>query len=113
MAIEIEREPLFPLRLASREVKNLLFGRRGDRPIHPATWHRWAGHGCRGVRLETLQVGGARYTSLAAIQRFFEALSRAHDDGTPPPAGGVRSPAAARRGHREAVRTLGPIGGGA
>ncbi|HWE36753.1 MAG TPA: DUF1580 domain-containing protein [Isosphaeraceae bacterium] len=92
MAIDIEREPIFPLRLASRQAKNLLVGRR-DKPIHVATWYRWAGQGCRGERLETLQVGGARYTSVAAIQRFFEALSRARDSaaGTQAARCGARS----------------------
>src|SRR3954468_21607030 len=49
--------------------------RRTGRPIHVATWHRWATKGLQGVRLETLRVGGTRCTTLAAIQRFFAQLS--------------------------------------
>jgi uncharacterized protein DUF1580 len=34
----------------------------------PTTW-RWAMRGIRGIRLETIQVGGRRYTSLEAYSR--------------------------------------------
>ena len=37
----------------------------------PATLHRWRLKGvCGGVVLETVKIGGARYTSRQAIQRF-------------------------------------------
>jgi hypothetical protein len=38
--------------------------------------------GVRGVRLETLMVGGTRCTSVEALQRFFERITVA-TDGTP------------------------------
>lgn len=38
-----------------------------------ATLHRWRLHGVRGIRLETLLIGGIRYTSLEAIDRFIAA----------------------------------------
>lgn len=47
--------------------------RRGSRP-HVATLYRWAQRGLRGVRLETLRVGGTLCTSVEALQRFFDAL---------------------------------------
>jgi hypothetical protein len=56
---------------------------------HVSTMHRWASKGCRGVVLETLQVGGGRYTSREALGRFFERLSDAppaHDAGNGKPA---------------------------
>ena len=49
--------------------------RRAGRRPHPNTLYRWASHGIRGIRLETLRVGGTLCTSLEALQRFFEALT--------------------------------------
>ena len=46
--------------------------RRG-RKIHHSTIFRWATKGVRGRILETWLVGGVRYTTLEALQRFFEA----------------------------------------
>ena len=45
-----------------------------------ATLYRWATHGCRGVRLETIQIGGTKCTSQEALQRFFNRLSNPHQD---------------------------------
>ena len=42
---------------------------------HIATIYRWTTTGVRGVVLETIQVGGARYTSREALQRFCERLT--------------------------------------
>ena len=49
------------------------------RRVSPSTCHRWRLRGCRGVRLETLLVGGIRVTSVEALQRFFERSTRAQD----------------------------------
>jgi Protein of unknown function (DUF1580) len=73
--ISLERETLIPLSHCPR--LGVLPVRRAGRPIHAATWHRWAIKGLRGVRLETIRVGGTRCTSLAAIERFFQALTAA------------------------------------
>lgn len=61
--------------------KHLPMRRAGKRP-HVATLYRWAQNGVRGIRLETIQVGGTLCTSLEALQRFFNRLSG--DDSTPP-----------------------------
>ena len=47
-------------------------------PGHPhlSTIWRWYLRGVRGVKLETLVVGGRRFTSVEAIERFCERLSR-------------------------------------
>ena len=51
---------------------------RGDgKPCHPNTVARWARLGLNGVILETIKVGGRRYTSQEACQRFFEDLTKA------------------------------------
>jgi hypothetical protein len=50
--------------------------RRAGRKTDVSTLYRWSTAGCRGVLLETIQVGGTRCTSREALQRFFERLSR-------------------------------------
>jgi hypothetical protein len=37
---------------------------------------RWVTRGLRGVRLESIRVGGVTCTSMAAVQRFFDALTQ-------------------------------------
>jgi len=56
--------------------------RRGQKRVHLATLYRWAERGCKGVKLEVLQVGGTKCSSAAALQRFFERLS-AQANGEP------------------------------
>lgn len=43
--------------------------------VHPSTLWRWARRGCRGVRLETLRLGGRFVTSVEALDRFGKALA--------------------------------------
>ncbi len=63
----------------------LLPPRRRGRKVHVSTLHRWASVGCRGVVLETVQVGGTRCTSVEALGRFFEALAEAKAGARPIP----------------------------
>lgn len=58
--------------------------RRGKKP-HIATLYRWAERGLKGVHLETIQVGGTCCTSLEALQRFFDGLTKPRSDAPPPP----------------------------
>ncbi len=44
---------------------------------HVATVWRWIKNGVRGVTLDTIVIGGKRYTSREAIQRFMEATTAA------------------------------------
>lgn len=69
--IDFASEQVLPLEEAARRLPR----RRGNRPVHPTTLHRWAHTGLRGVHLETIQVGGTRCTSIEALQRFFERLA--------------------------------------
>jgi hypothetical protein len=78
--------------------------RRGGRKPHVSTLYRWADGGCKGIRLESLQVGGTRCTSAEALQRFFSALTAQTTHGTQP--AGTRSTAARDRAYRLAVREL-------
>jgi hypothetical protein len=70
--------------LSLTEATEHLPHRRGGRAVHVATLYRWAQRGVRGIRLEVLQCGGTKVTSLEALQRFFERLSAA-SAGDPQP----------------------------
>lgn len=58
----------------------ILFAKSGQefpgRSPAPATLNRWRLRGVRGVKLETLLIGGQRFTSREAIQRFIEAQNQ-------------------------------------
>ena len=73
MAIDISCDELIPL----SRVAELAFvpRRRNGRPLHRATVYRWSNAGVKGVRLETVQFGGTRCTSLRALRDFVERLS--------------------------------------
>jgi hypothetical protein len=64
--INVERETL---RLLTKAVADI-----PGRP-HSSTILRWALRGVKGVRLETIVVGGRRFTSVEAIGRFILRLS--------------------------------------
>lgn len=69
----------------------------GHRP-HIATIYRWMQRGIRGVKLETCLVGGKRFTSHEALQRFSEAVTRAAQGKAPLPRQSTR-----RKQHDAAV----------
>ena len=51
---------------------------------HLSTLHRWRLRGVRGVKLETVLVGGRRFTSHEALERFIERTTAAAN-GEPSP----------------------------
>lgn len=65
MAIDVTNEEL----ITFNEARDAFPG--GRRPAL-ATLHRWRLDGIRGVRLETAQIGGSRFTSREAIVRFLK-----------------------------------------
>src|SRR5262245_10259979 len=71
MPIDITREPPITFTEAAAYVPR----RRRGRKTSVTTFRRWATVGLRGIRLETIQVGGTKCTSLQALQRFFDRLS--------------------------------------
>jgi hypothetical protein len=79
--------------------------RAGKRP-HPATLWRWALHGVRGVKLESVMCGAVRCTSAEAIGRFFERLT-AQAAGSPAP---TPTPRVDRRAVERAERVLDAAG---
>lgn len=74
--IDLASEHLLTLAHAAKSLPN--------RP-HVSTIHRWRLRGVRGVRLETLMVGGVRYTSSEALQRFFNRTTAVADGTSAPP----------------------------
>lgn len=70
----IQSEETIPLARVPDQLPNTASGNR----IHPSTVHRWIKRGVRGIQLETIRIGGRRYTSVEAIHRFIEATSK-HD----------------------------------
>lgn len=81
--------------------------RRAGKRTHVSCVYRWTVDGCRGVVLESIQVGGTRCTSREAIGRFFERLTAAAGcSPAPVPAPLIRSPAKRRRDSEAAAREL-------
>jgi hypothetical protein len=80
--------------------------RRAEKKCAVETVYRWSTHGCRGVVLETIQIGGTRCTSREALQRFFDRLT-AQAAGTPAPA---PTPRVDRRAVAQAERVLDQAG---
>lgn len=73
--IDIRNEELVPFPDAPKHIPG--------RP-HIATVHRFRLRGSHGKKLESVKVGGRRFTSIEAIQRFVEAVTAAAD-GEPVP----------------------------
>src|SRR3954466_8086388 len=68
--IDLQNETILTLCEAARKLPN--------KP-NLTTLSRWRTRGCRGVRLETLLLGGRRVTSSQALERFFTAVTAAAD----------------------------------
>lgn len=73
MPINVESESL----LSFSELAKSLPTRRAGRPVHVSTIHRWRSGGVRGVKLESVRIGGAWCTSWEAFSRFCEKLTAA------------------------------------
>ena len=81
MGIDIQNEEV----LSIAEAAKLLPGRPNVRTV----W-RWLDRGCRGCRLESVLVGGRRYTSVEAVFRFLEAINSSDGPATSPAASRAR-----------------------
>ena len=83
--IDIEREQLLSISDASKELHG-----------HPCncTIFRWFNRGVHGIRLASVCIGGRRYTSRQALERFCTEVTAATDGKRPT----TRTPA---RRHRE------------
>ena len=49
---------------------------RCGKKVHSSTVYRWATKGARGRVLESVMVGGIRYTTIEAVRRFLSANSQ-------------------------------------
>src|SRR5262249_49635835 len=75
MASNLLSEKLLPLTRATKLLPELLPERRNGKRPHVSCLYRWTKSGCRGVVLQSVDVGGTRCTSRAAIVRFIEAVT--------------------------------------
>ena len=74
MALDLSQEHLVTLTEASRIIPG---------SPHFSTLWRWYQRGIRGTRLETVIVGGRRFTSREAIKRFIARTTAARDGHSP------------------------------
>ena len=81
--IDPTTETVFSLTEATEAKHGLPRRRQGKRP-HVSCLYRWTTTGCRGIVLESIQIGGTRCTSREALARFFARLTQA--DGQQPQA---------------------------
>jgi hypothetical protein len=86
--IDFNLEQILSFAEAAKYVASRFRGQRNG--LHLSTVHRWASRGIKGVRLESIVVGGTRCTSAEALQRFFTRL--AGDDGAAASTGSPTSP---------------------
>lgn len=94
MSIDVQTETLISFNDARSEFRD---GRRKSL----ATLHRYRLNGVRGVKLETVLIGGLRYTSREAIDRFIAAQNA--DDAPSVP---VMTPARRQRQSEAALVEL-------
>lgn len=99
MAIDLTTETLIALTRVPRRLPR----RRAEKRVHITCVYRWTKNGCRGVVLESIQIGGTRCTSLEALGRFFAALTEQAGLGRPATA---RTPAQRDRAVARAVAEL-------
>ena len=78
--INTRTEDILPLADAARRCVPLRSN--GRRPSYQSVW-RWATKGLRGVKLETVSVGGTLYMSRDALERFYTRLNDARNGITP------------------------------
>ena len=86
------------------DAAKLLPTRRGGKRPHVSCIYRWTVSGCKGIKLESVQVGGTRCTSREALSRFFERLTQATGPDRDWPT--VRTPSQRARANDQAEREL-------
>jgi hypothetical protein len=70
--IDLNSETLVTLTEAAR----LIPRRRAGKKVRPSCCYRWTTSGCKGVVLESVQIGGTRCTSGEALARFSRRLTQ-------------------------------------
>lgn len=59
-------------------------GRLTGKKPHVSTLWRWCLKGCKGVRLESVCIGGKRFVTVTAIERFVEASTESRSERPEP-----------------------------
>lgn len=72
--IDPNKETIETLKDAAKTIPR----RRAGKKAHVSCLYRWTSTGCRGVILESIQIGATRCTSREALARFFAALTHAN-----------------------------------
>ncbi len=80
----IEHEELIPLRHAAKLIPSTRGS--GSKHLNVSTVYRWTLRGVRGRRLESVRIGGSRYTSVEAISRWIRELNPEAPRSVPTPA---------------------------
>ena len=102
--IDTATEAVLTLAQAASELPR----RRRGRKTHVSTLYRWTVSGCRGIILESIQIGATRATSREALQRFFECLSQ--PDGIGASSSATRSLVKRQRASEAAEKELKKLG---
>lgn len=98
-------DPVHENLISLSQAAKTLPARRGGKRPHISCLYRWTTVGCKGVVLESIQVGGTRCTSREAMARFLSRLTSG-----PTAACSGRSPAQRRREASKAERDLERLG---
>ena len=69
------KEDLIPMSTAGKHVP--------PKGVNRSTVERWTRIGVKGIKLETVRVGGRRYTTLGSIQKFLIAQQKTGEQGEP------------------------------
>lgn len=98
--IKLCNETLIPIREAPRHLPKRPNGKR----IHTSACYRWISRGVRGVRLDSIKIGGSTYTSMEALQRFGDRLATGRSIGP------EDEPATPRMRQRQIERAANAVG---
>jgi uncharacterized protein DUF1580 len=101
-------DPQLETLISLADATKVLPARRGGKRPHISCIYRWTVAGCKGIKLESLQVGGTRCTSREALGRFFERLSLSAGPETNRPT--IRTPNRRAREVAQAERELNAAG---
>lgn len=101
--IDLKHEQLIEIRSVPRHLPKRPSGKR----IHISAVYRWISRGVRGITLESIVIGGTRYTSIEALERFSEQLSAGPSRQSGPPTTTRRRIREQERAAREAAKILG------
>ena len=76
MSISLEKEVTLTLPEAASRLPRL----RGGKKVHVSTLYRWIHRGVGGIRLEAVKIGRTVVTSVEALQRFADRVTREPSD---------------------------------